>query len=140
MLDLARLRVSVPSLLHRRAAPLCGVGCVRFGSAVPCHHGVRGSSVDTHKDASWSFNLGRLCVSTRERTPRFVAEGILVSHGSGDKWGGTAIVIREGRVVMKLTNIHVAAARMLYPNNQGVDSTWLKDARIGELVLWDVVS
>lgn len=71
---------------------------------------------------------------------RFVAEGVLVSHGSGDKWGGTTIVIREGRVVTRLTNIHVTAARMLYPNNQGVDSTSLKDARIGELVLWDVVS
>ena len=76
---------------------------------------------------------------TRTNT-RFVAEGILESHGSGDKWGGTSIVIREGRVVMRLTDIHVAAARMLYPNEQGVESTSLKDARIGELVLWDVVS
>eukprot|EP00903_Cladosiphon_okamuranus_P009546 g9090.t2 len=55
-------------------------------------------------------------------------------------WGGTAIVIREGRVVVRLTSIRVAAARMLYPNSQGVESTSLKDVSPGDLVLWDVAN
>ena len=71
---------------------------------------------------------------------RFVAEGSLVSHGSGEKWGCTTIIVRAGRAVVRLIKIHVRAAWMLYPNKLGVESRSLQDATIGELVLWDVVS
>ena len=71
---------------------------------------------------------------------RFVAEGSLVSHGSGEKWGCTTIIVRAGRAVVRLIKIHVRAAWMRYPNKLGVESRSLQDATIGELVLWDVVS
>ena len=38
---------------------------------------------------------------------RFVAEGSLVSHGSGEKWGCTTIIVRAGRGVVRLIKIHV---------------------------------
>ncbi|CAN0094802.1 unnamed protein product, partial [Ascophyllum nodosum] len=66
--------------------------------------------------------------------------GSLVSHGSGEKWGCTTIIVRAGRAVVRLIKIHVRAAWMLYPNKLGVESRSLQDATIGELVLWDVVS
>ena len=40
------LDVPSPSLCDRRAGPLCGSGCVCFGSALLFHHETRGSSID----------------------------------------------------------------------------------------------
>ena len=71
---------------------------------------------------------------------RFVAEGTLVSHGSGEKWGGTPIVVGGGRAVVKLTKVQVGAALTLYPNENGGALRPLREAHLGEQVLWDVVS
>lgn len=71
---------------------------------------------------------------------RFVAEGSLVAHASGEAWGPSTLTVREGRVVVRLTKVHVAAAWMPYPSNLGETPRSLEEATDGELVLWDVVS
>ena len=71
---------------------------------------------------------------------RFVAEGTLVSHHSGEKWGGTQIVVGAGRAVVRLTKVWVLAALMLYPNKIGGALRPLQAVHPGEQVLRDVVS
>ena len=135
------LDVPSPSLCDRRAGPLCGSGCVCFGSALLFHHETRGSSIDVFlsggaRPSPWDtftplhenelpFRCGR-----ESRKSRF-RRGVGL-HNS--------IIVRAGRAVVRLIKIHVRAAWMLYPNKLGVESRSLQDATIGELVLWDVVS
>lgn len=86
------------------------------------------------------LTLGTLLRLYTRTNSRFVAEGTLVSHGSGEKWNGTKVVVGVGRAVVKLTKIQVGAALMLFPDENGGALRRLRDAHVGEQVLWDVVS